>query len=100
MVAKNDITNDEIKTGMNSKQYEDGWKRIFGANKKQTAKYEARESDPHVVVGHSTYLRVTEHPRKNEFIGEILKTSRVVSYDEKTGRIETENTIYERVSYE
>ena len=30
MVAKNDVTGDAIRSRQSSKQYEDGWDRIFG----------------------------------------------------------------------
>ena len=34
MAAKNDITGDEIKSRVNSNQYEENWERIFGKKDK------------------------------------------------------------------
>lgn len=34
MIARNDITNDELKSKLGSKSYEEGWERIFGGNNK------------------------------------------------------------------
>jgi len=35
MAAKNDITGDSISTKSNTKEFEDGWERIFGKKKEK-----------------------------------------------------------------
>lgn len=43
MIARNDVTGDELKTGVNNDSYRDGWERIFGKN--QEAKENVPEQD-------------------------------------------------------
>ena len=54
MAIKNDIAGDEIKTGMNSKEFEEGWKRIFG-KKKQLALYKTLQRYAHLYWRTSLY---------------------------------------------
>jgi hypothetical protein len=45
-------------------------------------------------VGHGAYLKPINHPNvSNE---KVVRTSKVVAFDEASGVIETENTIYRR----
>lgn len=44
MVAKNDVTGDDIKSRGNSKEYEDNWERIFG-KKEESGKILAEVMD-------------------------------------------------------
>lgn len=45
-------------------------------------------------VGYCAYLLPVDHPNVGN--KQIVKTSPVVAFDEKTGEIETKNTIYRR----
>ena len=58
----------------------------------------------HIFIGAPAYIKVVAHPRLSEFNNRyedsIQRTSRVISYDKVTGRLETENTIYQKVNDE
>lgn len=43
MATKNDITGDEIKTGVNSEAFRSGWERIFG--NKNSGEESGKEGD-------------------------------------------------------
>jgi len=57
---------------------------------KPTVRYEKLYA---AVVGHRGSLIPVDHPR-GHLNGDWVNTSRVLSYDEETGRIETLNTVY------
>ena len=62
--------------------------------KKKTVRYSG-EKPVGVVVGQSTYLTPVDHPDTlNVSNNKLVRTSRVVAFDEATGRVETLNTIY------
>lgn len=43
MVAKNDVTGDNIQSKVNSQAYKDNWDLIFGKNKKQPKDQEKKQ---------------------------------------------------------
>lgn len=50
---------------------------------------------PTVIVGHSTILVPVDHPDEANVSNERpARTTAVIAYDERTGRIETMRTIY------
>lgn len=49
----------------------------------------------YVEIGEVTFLKPVDHPNTSNTYP--VKTSRVVAYDEETGVLETENTIYRRI---
>ncbi len=71
----------------------------MSANEKPAVQYECIP-EPHIKVGESAYIVPANHPNHLEghhvTNGDVTRTSRVISHDEKTGRFETLNTIYER----
>lgn len=48
MVAKNDVTGDALKTKGPSKQYDEGWERIFGKKKSEKPIHPAETRYPHL----------------------------------------------------
>jgi hypothetical protein len=53
--------------------------------------------DNHILVGGRACVLPTDHPIQIDEFDEVVATSTVLRYDEKTGEFETENTIYQRI---
>ena len=91
-MSTNDITGDRIVSKKSNANYESGFDKIFG-KKKPTVQY---IGDVLLRIGCWTFVHTLDHPNTNTPSG-VKRTSRVVSFDNKTGDFETENTKYVKV---